>query len=194
MPTDEGPRLRRSHYAILGAAGIVTATVFAVVASFASRPASHVQPVPDLPGPVIADSSTDQRPVIVTTTEATSAAVVPPPSTPATTTDKPTTSTVTTTTTKAVPPPKPGPKPPTATFAVTCRATACTFDGSGSTDPDGAIVYWAWSFGDDSGRNGQRLQQVTHNYQGPGTYAVVLVVMDNDGKIGQASSRITVTR
>jgi PKD repeat protein len=186
MPTDEGPRLRRSHYAILGAAGIVTATVFAVVASLASRPANHVQPVPDLPGPVIADSSTDQRPVIVTTTQATSA-VVAPPST-ATTTVRPTT-----TTKAAPPPPKPGPQPPTAVFAVTCKATACTFDGSGSTDPDGTVLYWAWSFGDNAGRNGQRLPQVTHTYRNPGTYAVVLVVMDNEGKVGQASSRITVT-
>ena len=31
MPTDEGPRLRRSHYAILGAAGIVTAALIVVI-------------------------------------------------------------------------------------------------------------------------------------------------------------------
>jgi hypothetical protein len=68
MPTDEGPRLRRSHYAALGVAGIVIATVFAFVASLTVRPADHVQPLPDLPGPVIGDSSTTSDPAPATTT------------------------------------------------------------------------------------------------------------------------------
>src|SRR5438093_1125957 len=103
MPTDEGPRLRRGHYAILGVAGVVIATVFAVVASLAARSASQVRPVPDLPGPVIQDSSTTTTSVAPTdTTPAPTTTTVAPTTTaaPTTTTRRPT---ITTT-------PKPQPK------------------------------------------------------------------------------------
>jgi PKD repeat protein len=82
--------------------------------------------------------------------------------------------------------------PPTASFTVTCAALTCTFDGSGSSDPDGAI--WAgdydWNFGDQSFAGGNSAQQ--HTYTQPGTYTVTLTVRDNAGATGSVSQTVTV--
>ena len=37
---------------------------------------------------------------------------------------------------------------PVASFTSACTALACTFDGTSSTDPDGSITGYAWTFGD----------------------------------------------
>src|SRR5207247_6225897 len=37
-------------------------------------------------------------------------------------------------------------KPPTAGFTATCSALSCSFT-DGSTDPDGQVAAWSWSFG-----------------------------------------------
>jgi PKD repeat protein len=52
------------------------------------------------------------------------------------------------------------------------------FDGSGSYDPDGTIVGYAWDFGD--GNTGSGVAP-THTYAAGGTYVVTLYVTDNDG-------------
>jgi len=52
-----------------------------------------------------------------------------------------------------------------------------TFDGSGSSDPDGWIITYHWEFGDGSEAYGS---VVTHAYSGGGTYWVALTVWDND--------------
>lgn len=53
------------------------------------------------------------------------------------------------------------------------------FDGSGSSDPDGFIVAWEWSFGDGNTATGET---VTHIYEQAGNYDVSLVVRDNKQK------------
>jgi PKD repeat protein len=64
------------------------------------------------------------------------------------------------------------------------------FDGSGSSDPNGTIVSYAWDFGDgQSGSGGQ----TSHTYTGAGTFTATLTVTDNDGASGQSSQTITVT-
>jgi PKD repeat protein len=63
------------------------------------------------------------------------------------------------------------------------------FDGTGSTDPDGTIVSYAWTFGDGATGTGPT---PTHAYAAAGTYAVGLVVTDNDGLPGSASSTATI--
>lgn len=55
---------------------------------------------------------------------------------------------------------------------------AIHFDGSGSRDPDGMIVAYAWAFGDGTTGEGTAPQ---HAYAGPGSYAVDLRVTDNRG-------------
>lgn len=53
-----------------------------------------------------------------------------------------------------------------------------TFDGTASTDPDGTVVNWEWSFGDGTTNTGP---VVTHVYSAPGTYFATLSVTDNQG-------------
>jgi subtilisin len=60
---------------------------------------------------------------------------------------------------------------------------AVTFDGSGSYDPDGDPLTYAWDFGDGSTGTGVN---PNHAYTAGGTYAVTLVV--NDGKVDSESS------
>lgn len=67
--------------------------------------------------------------------------------------------------------------PPTANFTYSCAGLSCTFTDS-STDPDGSIVGWSWTFGDGGSST---LQNPTHPYAGQGTYSVRLVVTDNLG-------------
>jgi hypothetical protein len=51
-----------------------------------------------------------------------------------------------------------------------------TFDGGGSSDPDGGITNYAWDFGDGSVASGS---VVAHSYAKPGTYLAKLTVSDN---------------
>jgi PKD repeat protein len=53
-----------------------------------------------------------------------------------------------------------------------------SWDGTGSYDPDGAIVRYDWDFGDEKRGSGAR---VTHAYTSEGTYTVTLTVTDNGG-------------
>lgn len=65
-----------------------------------------------------------------------------------------------------------------------------TFDGSGSYDPDGTIVSWDWSFGDDSIGSGE---VVSHAYASEGTYTVTLTVTDDEGATDTDTCLATVT-
>ncbi|MBS3813491.1 PKD domain-containing protein [Candidatus Bipolaricaulota bacterium] len=57
------------------------------------------------------------------------------------------------------------------------------FDGSGSSDPDGEVVNYQWSFGDpESGDdNTSSKEKPEHEYSSEGTYTVTLTVMDDGG-------------
>ena len=65
-----------------------------------------------------------------------------------------------------------------------------TFSGTGSTDSDGTIVSYAWTFGDGGTA---RLRSPSHTYAAAGTYNAVLTVTDNDGASDVAAVTITVT-
>ena len=64
-----------------------------------------------------------------------------------------------------------------------------TFDGSGSTDPDGSIVAYDWDFGD--GNTGTGVAP-THTYAAVGTYNVTLTVTDDTGATDSATSTATI--
>ena len=53
-----------------------------------------------------------------------------------------------------------------------------TFNASNSTDPDGTIENYEWTFGDGEKAEGEI---VTHSYSSAGNYTVKLTVADNEG-------------
>ncbi|WP_447968801.1 PKD domain-containing protein [Nitrospira sp. M1] len=83
--------------------------------------------------------------------------------------------------------------PPSASFTATPSVGRApllvTVDAAGSRDPDGAIVGYAWDFGD--GRTGTG-SSLTHIYETPGTYAITLIVTDIDGLTATATQSVTV--
>jgi PKD repeat protein len=79
---------------------------------------------------------------------------------------------------------------PVADMAVSCTGFACSYDGSGSSDADGTISSWAWDFGDGQTGTGKT---TTHTYAAAGNYVVKLVVTDDKGGSGTASTNLTVT-
>ena len=85
------------------------------------------------------------------------------------------------------PPPN---QPPTARFTFGCQQLSCSFDASGSTDVDGTIATYAWSFGDQSGDTGQ---VVSHAFAGAGTFQVTVTVTDDDGAIASTTTSVTVS-
>lgn len=64
-----------------------------------------------------------------------------------------------------------------------------SFDGSRSTDTDGTVTSWAWSFGDGAFGMGPL---ITHVYSTPGTYTASLTVTDNSGASSTATGSIVV--
>ena len=69
-------------------------------------------------------------------------------------------------------------QPPTAVATASCSHLSCSFDGTGSSDPDGTVASYAWTFGDGSTGTGAT---PTHGYASAGTYTYTLTVTDNDG-------------
>lgn len=77
---------------------------------------------------------------------------------------------------------------PSAQATASCTQLACSFDASGSSDPDGQVSGYAWDFGDDATGTGRTL---VHSYAGPGNYQVTLTVTDDKG--ATATSQVTVS-
>ena len=79
------------------------------------------------------------------------------------------------------PNPPPGNQAPNANAGGPYRGTtnkAVTFDGSGSSDPDGTISFYSWNFGDGVAQMTSS-PTIKHNYTKGGLYSVSLVVYDN---------------
>jgi PKD repeat protein len=77
---------------------------------------------------------------------------------------------------------------PTADFGATCSGTACTFTDL-SSDPDGTVVSWSWTFGDGVSSTERN---PSHAYSCTGSHTVALTVTDDDGATGFASRAVTV--
>ena len=71
-------------------------------------------------------------------------------------------------------------------------AVLVRFDGSGSSDSDGTIVTYAWSFGDGATGSGQT---ATHTYADAGAYTPQLTVTDDRGATHTVTgSQITMSK
>ena len=83
---------------------------------------------------------------------------------------------------------------PNAAFTATPTSgnapLAVAFDASSSTDADGTITGYAWTFGDGATGSGQ---STSHTYTASGTYTATLTVTDDDGATDAAPRTITVT-
>lgn len=71
-----------------------------------------------------------------------------------------------------------------------CTGLDCTFDASGSSDPDGKIESYKWSFGD--GDSSTKLAP-SHSYAKGGTYTARLTVTDDDGATNSATAKVRVS-
>jgi PKD repeat protein len=84
-------------------------------------------------------------------------------------------------------------QPPTAAFTASPSSgqpgTWFTFNAAGSTDPDGSIVSYAWSYGDGGTGSGITAYR---SYTSPGTYTVQLTVTDNQGATHSTTRSVSV--
>ena len=80
--------------------------------------------------------------------------------------------------------------PPTASFTYNCTDLSCSFDGSGSTDTDGTIASYDWSFSDGGVASGPT---PGHVYAADGDYSVTLTVTDNESATGDLTQTVSVT-
>ncbi|WP_194762622.1 PKD domain-containing protein [Microbacterium sp. UFMG61] len=77
---------------------------------------------------------------------------------------------------------------PSAAFTPTTAGLKVSVDAAASTDADGTIQSYAWTFGDNSNATGVT---ATHTYAAAGTYPVTLTVTDDRG--GVSTKKIDVT-
>jgi hypothetical protein len=67
---------------------------------------------------------------------------------------------------------------------------AITFDGSDSSDPEGAIASYAWDFGDSASGSGET---TTHTYATEALFSVTLTVTDAAGATDSVNTGATIT-
>jgi parallel beta-helix repeat protein len=66
-----------------------------------------------------------------------------------------------------------------------------SFNGSGSYDPDGKIIFYRWNFGDGSSQILEKAPE--HTYYDPGVYSVTLTVVDDDGRSSMTNTTATIS-
>ncbi len=76
-------------------------------------------------------------------------------------------------------------EPPYASASISCDQLTCTFDGSGSSDPEGATLRYDWDFGDGTAHG--TTATVTHAYATGGDRPVVLTVTDPRGAVASVT-------
>ncbi len=83
---------------------------------------------------------------------------------------------------------------PTASFTASLTTgqtpLAVSFSASGSSDSDGSIASYAWTFGDGGSSSGVT---ASHTYNSTGTYTAQLTVTDDDGATDTATRTIQVS-
>ena len=79
-------------------------------------------------------------------------------------------------------------QPPVAGLTYACTGLSCDFTDT-STDSDGTVSTYQWSFGDGWSSSGEN---PSHVYQAPGTYTVAHWVYDDGGASDTTSTQVTV--
>lgn len=87
----------------------------------------------------------------------------------------------------------PGAPTPSFFFAPSAPRVAeqVVFNGTSSSDADGTIVRYHWTFSDGHTDNDQAI--VDHQFDAAGTYFVTLTVTDNQGKSASVTKAVTVS-
>lgn len=89
--------------------------------------------------------------------------------------------------------PPPPNEPPVAMFEPSVRSGGAPLmvdlDASASSDPDGTIVSWEWTFDDGTTASGE---QVSHAFEDGGCHSIELVVTDDDGATASVSEMVAV--
>ena len=80
-------------------------------------------------------------------------------------------------------------QPPVAAFSSSCNGLTCSFTST-SSDPDGSITAYQWTFGDGGSAT---TQNPSHTYSAGGTYTVQLTVTDNQNATNSVTHSVTVT-
>ncbi len=75
---------------------------------------------------------------------------------------------------------------PNASFTSSCTNLSCNFNASGSSDSDGSITNYSWSFGGSG-------VTASNTFSSAGTFNVTLTVTDNDGATDIQTRSVTVT-
>ena len=81
-------------------------------------------------------------------------------------------------------------KAPTAWFSFVCEESECSFDASNSSDIDGEVKSYQWSFGDGISESGKK---VSHTYPEDGDFTVTLTVRDDEDAMDSASKTLNIT-
>jgi PKD repeat protein len=81
--------------------------------------------------------------------------------------------------------PPPSNVAPVASFTASCTGLICTFNATASSDPDGTIESYAWSFGGSGA--------ITDHTFASGSHTVTLTVIDNKGAASSTSKTVTVS-
>ena len=81
---------------------------------------------------------------------------------------------------------------PKAAFTWSCEGLTCTLDAAPSSDSDGTVESYRWTIMKERGYEYLQGRQVTYTFAGPGNYAVILKVVDDDGASDGISEWISV--
>ena len=80
---------------------------------------------------------------------------------------------------------------PTASFTSSCTGLSCTFDAGGSSDSDGTITSYAWTFSDGDQAGGANPAK---DFAATGTYDVTLTVTDDGGLTSSVTHQVSVVK